>query len=268
MTDPTFTVVIPSYNRADFIEDAIQSVIRQTYKHWKLLIIDDASTDDTVERVEPYLSDERIRLIPLKENIGISQVMNRALKEVETEAFIQLDSDDWLEKDTLKQFSKAMKKRPKAVLVYGNIRMWHEKDHGKWKAMKIIRHRQFSNKYEFLTYMTYMLHPRCYRTESVRKVGGWEINDAYNGRIMEDRRMVLKLIERYPVYWIDRILYNRRKHRQQLTNKDAYQARNHLRKELVYSSLRRWGNRYSPVFGYRAGLLIVKKLRLRKNQKK
>ncbi|WP_134699034.1 glycosyltransferase family A protein [Ammoniphilus sp. YIM 78166] len=267
MTKAKFTVVIPSYNRAEFIEQAIESVLEQTYDKWKLLIIDDASTDDTVKKVEPYLKDERIRLVCLDRNQGISSVLNRALEEVDTEAFVQLDSDDWLDSDALRRFSKAMKEDPSAALYYGNVRMWAQRSSGKWKVIKRVRHRKFDNKYQFLCYMTYMLHPRCYRTEAVREVGGWETDDPYGGRIMEDRRMVLKLIERYPLHWINKTLYNRRKHRLQLTKKEDFQMRNQLRKELVSRSLSNWGNEYSPVFGYRGGLLIVKRLLHRKKSK-
>ncbi|MEW9669826.1 glycosyltransferase family 2 protein [Ammoniphilus sp. 3BR4] len=266
MTKAKLTVVIPSYNRAEFIERAIRSVLSQTYKNWKLLIVDDASTDDTEKRIEPYLKDNRIRFIALDKNVGISHVMNRALEEVDTEAFVQLDSDDWLDRDALRQFSKAMKRNPQAALYYGNVRMWVEQKNGRLKQFKTVRHRQFHTKYQFLCYMTYMLHPRCYRTEAVRNAGAWETNDEYDGRFMEDRRMVMKLIERHPVHWINKTLYNRIKHRQQLTNKEAFRIRNQLRKDLVNHSLRSWGNQYSPVFGYRGGLLIVKRLIINKKQ--
>lgn len=266
MTKAKFTVVIPSYNRAQYIERAIQSVLSQTYKKWKLLIIDDASTDHTWKQIEPFLKDDRIRLIALEKNVGISSVMNRALEEVDTEAFVQLDSDDWLDRDALRQFSKAMKKDPKAALYYGNVRMWLEQKNGRIKQIKTVRHRPFHTKYQFLCYMTYMLHPRCYRTEAVRDAGGWETDDPYDGRFMEDRRMVVKLIERHPIHWINKTLYNRMKHYQQLTNKEAFHIRNQLRKDLVNRSLRSWGNHYSPMFGYRGGLLIVKRLVPNKKQ--
>ncbi len=260
MTRSKFTVVIPSYNRGSYIKKAIHSVLDQSYTQWKLLIMDDASTDDTIKQVEPYLKDERIRLITLSQNEGISYVLNRALLEVDTPYFIQLDSDDWLSKHCLKEFHMATKKHPGAALYYGNVRMWMKNKTGNWKVFKRIHHRPFQNKLQFLLYMTYMLHPRCYLTDALRQVGGWETSDPYGGRIMEDRRMVVKLMEKYRVHWINRYLYNRRKHSNQLTNHADFQARNVLRKRLVTTSLRKWGNRYEPVFALRKGLLIVKRL--------
>lgn len=256
----TFTVVIPTYNRASYIDKAIQSVMDQTFPHWKLLIIDDASTDDTVEKLQPYLENPNIRLLTLPENKGISHVLNLALQEIDTPYFIQLDSDDWLSKNTLACFHKESKKDPQAALLYGNIRMWKQRTDGKWNLFKSIRHRSFKTKYHFLVYMTYMLHPRCYRTKAVLDVGGWETTDPYGGRIMEDRRMVVKLMQKYRIRWIDQFLYHRRKHKKQLTDSEQYKARNELRRDLVIQSLQKWGNRFQPVFGYRRGLLIVKQL--------
>jgi len=260
MTNPKFTVVIPTYNRAPFIEKAIESVRKQSFQHWKILIIDDASTDDTVEIIQPYLEDSRIRLITLPENKGISHVMNLALDEIDTPYFVQLDSDDWLSKHALRCFHLMSSKDPQAALLYGNIRMWRQDQNGEWKVIRSIRHRSFYNKYQFLVYMTYMLHPRCYRTEAVLDVGGWETADPYDGRVMEDRRMVVKLIEKYRIRWINQFLYHRRKHGKQLTGPEHYAARNKLRRSLVLDSLEKWGNRYKPVFGYRKGFLIVKRL--------
>lgn len=260
MMEAKFTVVIPSYNRGSYIKKAIRSVIEQSYSQWKLLIIDDASADDTLEQVEPYLKDGRIRLIALSENVGISHVLNRALREVDTPYLVQLDSDDWLSKDCLKEFDKAARKHPEAALLYGNVRMWTKNRSGRWVVFKKIKHRPFRNKLQFLLYMTYMLHPRCYLADALRKAGGWETNDPYGGRIMEDRRMVVKLMEKHRVHWINRFLYNRRKHVNQLTNHRDFEARNVLRKRLVTTSLKRWGNRYKPVFAKRNGLLIVKRL--------
>ena len=55
-----FSIIIPTYNRAFFLPNAIGSIINQKYTNWELIIIDDGSTDNTKEVVKPYLKDERI----------------------------------------------------------------------------------------------------------------------------------------------------------------------------------------------------------------
>lgn len=268
MIDPEFTVVIPCYNREKTLKTAVRSVQRQTYPHWKLLLIDDGSTDDSAKLI-PFLAekDTRIRFKLLEKNRGISQVLNVALENVDTPYFVQLDSDDGFHQDTLKTLANAIRKAdPRTGLFYANVKIV-QKFNGRWRLIRRVRHRPFDNKYDFLQYMTYMLHPRCYRTEAVRSVNGWDTDDAYQGRIMEDRRMCLKIINRYPVYWINRYLYFRRKHNGQLTDRESLHKRNDLRKQITLTSLYQWGNRYQPVFGYKNGWLIIRQFQKRKDRR-
>ncbi len=256
------TVVIPVYNRKKLVTEAIRSVILQTYPRWKLIIVDDGSTDGTAERIKHLFSkEERILLVSLPENQGVSQAMNHALELIDTDYFIQLDSDDWFFPKTLKKMVEAIENAPKNTgLFYGNVVMWIKR-RGKWRIYRKIRHRSFHHKYQFLRYLTYMLHPRCYRTRAVREAGGWETDDPYRGRVMEDRRMVLKIIERYPIQWVDEYLYNRRKHRTQLTHPKKKQQRNRLRKMVIDHYLKKWGDRYEAVYGKKNGWLIVKRFK-------
>lgn len=76
--NPVFAIVMAAYNRAHTIAGSIQSVLNQSYPHWMLLIVDDASTDATVEIVRHYASDRRIQLIQLQENRGPLFARNRA----------------------------------------------------------------------------------------------------------------------------------------------------------------------------------------------
>lgn len=261
MSSPLITVVIPAYNRGKLISQAIQSVLSQrTTVPWKLLIIDDGSTDDTVQKIRSFLPDERIQFIQLKENRGISQVLNTALEHIDTPYFVQLDSDDCLTRDALEELSKAIDQAdPNTALFYGNMYILRQTKRGA-KVVRYFRHREFKDKYDFLKYLTYMLHPRMYRTEAVREVGGWDTDDPFQGRVMEDRRICLKLIERYPAYWIDKPLYFLRKHKSQLTNRKNISKRNYLRKKIIQHYLKKWGDKYRPVFTYRHGLLVIKKL--------
>jgi hypothetical protein len=66
--NPTVSVIMPTYNQAHFIRRALLSLCNQTLREWELIIIDDASTDETQALIRPYLTDERIRCIRLPEN--------------------------------------------------------------------------------------------------------------------------------------------------------------------------------------------------------
>jgi len=258
---PTFTVVIPAYNRASFIRKAIRSVLKQTSKDWKLLIMDDASTDRTRQKVEKYLYHPNIMYFRMEKNSGISKVMNQALSMVDTPYLVQLDSDDWLPKRTLAILKKYIKKSKKSTaLFYGNIKIWRVK-RGRYYNPFLVKHKHFRNKYQFLKYNRWMVAPRCYRVAALHEVGGWDTSDKYEGRIMEDRRIVLRLIEKYRVRFINRKLYNRTKHRGQLTDNKMKRRRNHLRKKTFKHYLKRWGKKYKAVYGYKNGYLVIKRLK-------
>ena len=71
MTEPLVSIITPTYNCEDFISDTIESVINQTYKNWELLLVDDCSTDRTLEITNQWVrKDQRIMSFTLDENSG------------------------------------------------------------------------------------------------------------------------------------------------------------------------------------------------------
>jgi hypothetical protein len=89
------TIVIPLYNKSDYIQRALQSVLQQTYPHWQAIVVDDGSTDDGAERVR-QCQDARIQLIQ-QENSGPGAARNRGLAASKTPLIAFLDADDeWL----------------------------------------------------------------------------------------------------------------------------------------------------------------------------
>lgn len=100
----TVSIIMPSYNTGKFIADSIESVLKQTYSDWELLIVDDCSTDETDKVVEPYLKDERIRYLKNENNSGAAVSRNRALREAKGKWIAFLDSDDlWMPNKLEKQ---------------------------------------------------------------------------------------------------------------------------------------------------------------------
>ncbi|MDR1554798.1 MAG: glycosyltransferase [Campylobacteraceae bacterium] len=89
---------MPSYNSSKFIAQAIESVLAQTYENWEMIIVDDMSSDNSVEIIEKYLQiDKRIRLVKSQKNMGPALTRNRAIKEATGDYIAFLDSDDvWL----------------------------------------------------------------------------------------------------------------------------------------------------------------------------
>lgn len=91
--DGLVSVIMPSYNTADYINIAIQSVQEQTYKNWELIVVDDCSTDNT-DKILLKISDERIRVLKNETNLGAAASRNRALREAKGQWIAYLDSDD------------------------------------------------------------------------------------------------------------------------------------------------------------------------------
>lgn len=91
--NPLISVVMATYNRAKTIERAIDSVLKQTYTNWELIIVDDGSTDNTAEILDRY-TDKRIRRFKNPVNKGVTTTKNVGLNNITGEWFTTLDSDD------------------------------------------------------------------------------------------------------------------------------------------------------------------------------
>lgn len=97
---PLVSIIIPCYNAEKYISDTIQSVINQTYSNWELIIVNDGSTDNSLQTIERFVSrDTRITLYN-KKNTGVSDTRNCGIELCTGEYVAFLDADDvWLEKN-------------------------------------------------------------------------------------------------------------------------------------------------------------------------
>ncbi len=95
---PLVSVITPAYNASRFIGETIESVLAQTYTNWEMIIVDDCSTDHTVDIVKSYKKeDDRIKLFQLEQNSGSGVARNRAMDEAKGRFLAFLDSDDlWM----------------------------------------------------------------------------------------------------------------------------------------------------------------------------
>src|SRR5262245_20400324 len=85
-----------NYNKAPYIDEAIRSVVAQTFTDWELVIVDDASTDDSMDRVGKYLGDARIRVYSQERNEGYTKALIYGLTKISSGIVGILDSDDVL----------------------------------------------------------------------------------------------------------------------------------------------------------------------------
>lgn len=88
-----FTVIIPLYNKENYVESAIKSVLNQTYTDFEVIIVNDFSSDKSVVKIEPFLSD-KVTLIHHEKNKGLSAARNTGIQNAKTEYITYLDADD------------------------------------------------------------------------------------------------------------------------------------------------------------------------------
>src|SRR5208282_206281 len=113
------TVLIPVYNRESFIGDAIDSVVAQDYSDWDILVVDDGSTDGTVEVVKSRVSDDRISLIQMKHG-GITAANAMGIEHARGPVVTCLDSDDRLMPDSLSAVMPAFEDNLRLGYVWTN----------------------------------------------------------------------------------------------------------------------------------------------------
>ena len=108
--NPLVDIIIPNYNKGIFIDECINSVIRQTYKNWVLYIIDDASNDDSKKYLKKYENSKNINITYLKKNKGPYFCRNLALRKSTADYIAFLDSDDyWCENKLTEQINFMIK---------------------------------------------------------------------------------------------------------------------------------------------------------------
>ena len=101
------SIIMPTYNCEEYINETIQSVINQTHENWELIIIDDCSKDNTVENINNYLSDKRIVVIHNETNEGAALCRNKGLRKAKGRWIAFLDGDDvWLPQKLEKQINE------------------------------------------------------------------------------------------------------------------------------------------------------------------
>lgn len=106
------TVVTPSWNSEKYIEETIHSVQMQTYQNWEMIIVDDCSTDHTVEIVkQKSMEDSRIRILVQEENCGAAKARNRSMLEGTGRFVAYLDADDLWKPEKLEKQVAFMKEK-------------------------------------------------------------------------------------------------------------------------------------------------------------
>ena len=124
---PKVSIIIPVYNVEKYLRDCLESVVNQTLHDIEIICVNDCSPDNSLAILKEYKEkDNRIKIIDLKENGGLGNARNVAIKEVTSEYIMFLDSDDWLELDACEQAYEQIVKNNNDFVLF-NLYVYYEK---------------------------------------------------------------------------------------------------------------------------------------------
>ena len=199
----TITIVIPTFNRSGLLLRAVDSVRQQTWPNWKLVVVDNASADDTPEvMAELMRSDGRIRYHRHPENIGMLANWEFAISQVDTAHFSLLCDDDYLLPDFFQAAAREMARHPELGLCFGFANVVDDEG----KKISIAPNPMVPGYYPAgagAAAMMAMQHPATpaivFRTECFKAAGGIDRNSLY----VADLDMILRVAIMYPVKFFE-----------------------------------------------------------------
>ncbi|NEP43582.1 MAG: glycosyltransferase [Okeania sp. SIO2H7] len=238
---PRVSVIIATYNNAGYIEEAIASVFNQTYTSYEIIVVDDGSTDNTRQVLEPYL--DKIRYI-YQENQGVSKARNLGLEMARGEFISFLDADDFFLPDKLGKQVGCFDARPGLGIVHSGWRLVNEQG----KLISDIELWRYGDSLEINLETWVIWKPvtisMMFRREWIQKAGGFNARWRHGEDIDLVFRMALKGCE---AIWLPKVTYCYRQHSQNATRKSFQQGddmnamlNNFFGREDLPEEVRKW----------------------------
>ena len=126
-----FTIIISSYNYENYIKETIESVINQTYTNWEMVIVDDGSTDNSVEVIKSYCQkDDRIKLFQHENEVnkGIVETVKLGISKANTEWIVFIESDDIITPNYLEKKYEIIKKNKDVNYIFNQTELFGDKN--------------------------------------------------------------------------------------------------------------------------------------------
>jgi glycosyltransferase involved in cell wall biosynthesis len=217
----TIAVVIPTFNHAHYLADAITSVLAQTRQADEIIVVDDGSTDDVAGVVDRFPA---IRLIR-QENRGLSAARNTGLRHCQTDYVAFLDADDRLLPPALETGLTCMSARPDSACVYGGYRRVSED--GRPLGPDIYLPMEGNPYVALLRQNIIGMHAAVlHRRDCLLAVGGYDETLRRN----EDYDLYLRIAKRYPIASHPAIIAEYRRHGLNMSNNHVEQLKAVLRR--------------------------------------
>jgi glycosyltransferase involved in cell wall biosynthesis len=212
-----FSIIIPTYNRADLIMETLQTVFDQTYAHYEAIVVDNCSTDNTEEILKPFVTKRKIRYIRHDKNYERSKSRNTGMCAAKGDFLTFLDSDDFMYKDCLKDAADFIYKNPE-IKFFQNL---YELVNNNKERIYSYKFPSLNNQYKALANGNF-----------VSCIGGFLHRDIYKEiHFMEDMKMIgsedydvwFKVIARYKMGRINKINSGIREHLNRSVNEGIYE---------------------------------------------
>lgn len=197
------TYLVTNYNNAKYVGECLQSIVKQTNENWHCLVVDDASTDNSVEVIKEYTSD-KLKLIQNVENIDQVKSLQKLIEISVTDIVAIVDSDDALELDATEHVLNAFAKSSRIGFVYTNCIEYDE-------SLKVPVSIGLTEKIPLGPTSSIVnghpCHLRCFRKSAYEKTSGYNTDLLY----AEDLDLGYKLEEVCLPYFINLFLYKHRR---------------------------------------------------------
>ncbi len=209
------SVIIPSYNRAVFLREAIESLLSQTYPVFEIVVVDDGSTDETKEVCDRYPNVKYI----YQSNQGISVARNTGISVSKGEYLLFLDSDDRLLPKAVEIGVNCINAHPEVGFVFGSYIFQSINADGSYRTEEIYENQPEVADYATILAAEHKIQCACviFRRVAIESVGGFDPNLA----TMEDINLFLRVAREFPIYFHNQIVFEYRYHGSNLSAKSA-----------------------------------------------
>jgi len=223
-SNPLVTIGIPNYNYCHFVVDCLNSVINQTYQNLEIIIIDDCSSDNSVQLIERWINENKkniqIKFIKNSVNHGLTKNCNIILENARGKYFQPLDADDKIAPDKIRKQVQLLESNPNFALVYSNVSVINE--YGEitdsdycsrigYDKLNMPNGKIFNNliEFNFISLPSVLIN-----TEYAKSEGGFD-----ESLQVQDYYMWLKLAEKYKIQYVSENLAYYRVHEASMSNK-------------------------------------------------
>jgi Glycosyltransferases involved in cell wall biogenesis len=229
-----FSILIANYNNGKYFKDCFQSLLSQNYQNWEAVIIDDVSTDDSIEVIKKMVeNDNRFRIYHNKNNSGVGFTKSRLIELAEGEICGFVDPDDAILPTAISSSIKIYQKKPDVVLTYSLFTKCDENLNPKdiFNGGKQVVNQSpyfFNNPIEIAHFVTFK-----------KKIYNQTEKMDTSMKIAEDQDLYLKMYEKGKVYFINESNYLYRMHSGGISQNENKQKSREYFAKVIFNAMKR-----------------------------